>query len=500
MGIHVVTSVVDTFVDISWAAVVVPFTSDYSSFWVGVGAIALDLMLAVFVTSLLRFAHATGDLAGRPLARLPQLADRPGPHVRDGNRRARAMGDRARRRLRPRGGRCAGLAASGGLGAGVGAAQRTRPFLDVPAKHVALSARAGRGRAVTSASETLPITGRYRVLGHPTDLAGHVATLGPVPLPPPGKAARRWREAFVSVLEASGLAGRGGAGFPAAIKLAVARAAGPGCTVLVNAMEGEPASDKDKLLLLRSPHLVLDGAQLLAAASGARRVAVCVPEGRDAVAAAASAAIIERATKRYAVAAPEEILRPPDRFIAGEESALASWVTSGHSLPSFRPEKGTALRIGRSSAIVHNAETLAHVAMIARTGPEAFRAHGLAEDPGTCLVTIGGAVSHPGVVEVDRGTPIIDIAGAGHTAEPAAGVPRRRLWGGLGGSGPLHDPLRVAVVACRGRNRRRRHRHRARSGCVRALGVRTHRALPGRPERRASAGRVSTGFPPSRTT
>ncbi len=114
-------------------------------------------------------------------------------------------------------------------------------------------------------SEAIPTTGRYRLLGHPTDLAGHVATLGPVPLPSAG--ARGWREAFVSMLEASGLAGRGGAGFPAAIKLAVAHAAGTGGTVLVNAMEGEPASDKDKLLLIRSPHLVLDGAQLLAAAS-----------------------------------------------------------------------------------------------------------------------------------------------------------------------------------------------------------------------------------------
>ena len=59
-------------------------------------------------------------------------------------------------------------------------------------------------------SEAVPTTGRYRLLGHPTDLAGHVATLGPAPLPGPGS--RGWREAFVSVLEASGLAGRGGAG------------------------------------------------------------------------------------------------------------------------------------------------------------------------------------------------------------------------------------------------------------------------------------------------
>ena len=278
-----------------------------------------------------------------------------------------------------------------------------------------------------SVSDTVPATGRYRLLGHPTDLAGHVATLGAAPLPSSGT--RAWREGFVSMLESSGLGGRGGAGFPAAIKLAVAHAAGKGGTLLVNAMEGEPASDKDKLLLMRCPHLVLDGAQLLAAAAGSHRVTVCVPEGRNDVAAAVSRAMAERAAAGCALV-PEVLVRPPDRFVAGEESALAAWVESGRSLPTFRPDKGTALRIGRKGALVHNAETLAHVAMIALTGPDAFRAHGLVEDPGTSLITISGAVEHPGVVEVDRGTPLIDIA---NRAAPT-GPPQAFLVGGYGGS------------------------------------------------------------------
>ena len=280
---------------------------------------------------------------------------------------------------------------------------------------------------MVSTSEALPETNRYRILGNPTDLAGHLAALGPAPLPT--KSSRSWREAFVSGLEASGLPGRGGAGFPAAIKLAVAHSAGGRGVVVVNGMESEPASDKDKLLLLRSPHLVLDGAQLLAAASGARQVTVCVPQGRDHVAAAVAAAIAERAGPQHAPA-PETLVRPPDRFVAGEESALAKWIDSGTSLPTFRPDKGTALRIGRQTALVHNAETLAHVAMIARTGPDAFRAHGLVEDPGTCLVTISGAVENPGVVEVDRGTPLMDIARRATPLRP----PQAFLVGGYGGA------------------------------------------------------------------
>ena len=144
---------------------------------------------------------------------------------------------------------------------------------------------------------------------------------------------------------------------------------------------------------------------------------------------------------------PRSLVRPPDRFIAGEESALAAWLGSGTSLPAFRPDKGMPLRIGRHGALVHNAETLAHVAMIARTGPDAFRAHGLVEDPGTCLVTISGAVEQPGVVEVDRGTPLIDIAGRAHPT----GRPQALLVGGYGGAwvGPEHFATPYASLSLR---------------------------------------------------
>jgi NADH:ubiquinone oxidoreductase subunit F (NADH-binding) len=297
---------------------------------------------------------------------------------------------------------------------------------------------------VVNQCDTLPETARYRILGHPSDLAAHLAALGPAPLPT--SSARGWREAFLAELEASGLAGRGGAGFPAATKLAVACAAGRGGSIVVNAMEGEPASDKDKLMLLRSPHLVLDGAQLLAAASGARQVMVCVPEGRDHVAGAAAAAMLERSGPAHAPV-PEVLVRPPDRFIAGEESALVAWIETGASLPTFRPDKGTALKIGRRAALVHNAETLAHVAMIARMGADAFRSRGLVEDPGTCLVTISGAVEQPGVVEVDRGTPLVDIA---RRATPT-GMPQALLVGGYGGAWvePAHFATSYASLPLR---------------------------------------------------
>jgi NADH:ubiquinone oxidoreductase subunit F (NADH-binding) len=194
-------------------------------------------------------------------------------------------------------------------------------------------------------------------------------------------------------------------------------------------MEGEPVSDKDKLLLNHTPHLVLDGAQFLAALCRANRVVICVPAGREGTAGVVAHAIAERRRSGYSVVT-ETLVRPPDRFVGGEESALVNFVESGSSFPVFRPDKGASLQIGRRPALVHNAETLAHIALIARQGPAPFRARGTAEEPGTCLVTIGGAVTHRGVVEVDRGTPLWDIAQQGVPTE----APQALLVGGYGGS------------------------------------------------------------------
>jgi NADH:ubiquinone oxidoreductase subunit F (NADH-binding) len=274
-------------------------------------------------------------------------------------------------------------------------------------------------------ADALAITGSYQLLGHPTDLAGHVRTLGPLPI----GSGSVWAASFWTALSDSGLGGRGGAAFPASLKLAAAhRQPGP-AVMVVNAMEGEPVSHKDKVLLLRAPHLVLDGASLMAHASGAQRIIVCVPVGRDQVAQAVQQAMAERDRAAYSTM-PVSLARPPDRFVAGEESALAAWITAGQSLPTHRPDKSIPLRIGKERALVHNAETLAHVAMIARFGAAAFRSRGVPEEPGTMLITISGAVAHPGVIETDGGTPLREVVAR---ANPTSEL-RALLVGGYAGA------------------------------------------------------------------
>jgi NADH:ubiquinone oxidoreductase subunit F (NADH-binding) len=284
----------------------------------------------------------------------------------------------------------------------------------------------------------------HRLLGNPTDLQGHLDVHGPLNVAR-GRSGS-WQHELVASLEESGLTGRGGGAFPTAVKLTVAQTAGRGGIVLVNAMEGEPASSKDQLLLTRAPHLVLDGAQYVATLCGSDRVVVCVPNGRVGVAAAVRHAIQERRAQRY-VRVCEEIAHPPDRFTAGEESALANWIESERSAPVFRPDKGIALRIKKRPALVQNAETLAHIALVARYGAGPFRDRGIAEEPGTCLVTLSGAVAHSGVVEVDKGTPLWDIALRGEPVEPIQAL----LVGGYGGAwlGPDHFRTPYASIPLR---------------------------------------------------
>jgi NADH:ubiquinone oxidoreductase subunit F (NADH-binding) len=259
------------------------------------------------------------------------------------------------------------------------------------------------------------------------DLDAHLATYGP--LPAPGRHDHRWAERFVRDLADAGLTGRGGAGFPTARKLDAVRAARGRPLLVVNAMEGEPSSQKDRALMTSAPHLVLDGAELVAAAIGAQAIALCATRDRPEIARAVRHALAQR-QGRVHTTVPVEILEPPGRFVAGEESALVHWIDGGPAKPTFRPVKGVPLTVGRRPALVHNPESLAHSALVARHGVDWFRAAGTADAPGTALVTVTGAVEQPGVFEVDLGTPVVAIIGQARSVGAPAGV----LLAGYGGT------------------------------------------------------------------
>jgi NADH:ubiquinone oxidoreductase subunit F (NADH-binding) len=248
------------------------------------------------------------------------------------------------------------------------------------------------------------------VPGSDPGLGAHLARLGLAP--------RLSGPAIIAAARAAGLTGRGGAAFPAHRKLAAVAAASQRdaagrAVVIANGAEGEPGSAKDKTLLWLVPHLVLDGLALAAAATGADRAVLYAP---GALAGHLAAVLAERAAAGLDPVGAE-LVRAPDRFLAGETSAAVSRVSGQPARPRFAVPPVYERGAGGRPTLVQNAETLAHLALIARFGPAWFRAAGTAAEPGSMLCTIQRA------------------AGARHVTEVPLGVSISSLLPGLSGSG-----------------------------------------------------------------
>ena len=262
-----------------------------------------------------------------------------------------------------------------------------------------------------------PVTGTTagpalrRLLAAGPDLGTHVARYGP--LPPTSSS-------LLLSLEQAGLRGRGGAGFPTARKIATVAATGRRTAVVANGTEGEPLSEKDKVLLTHAPHLVLDGLALAADMVGAQRRILCFEHGNPVVEASVRRALSERGDDRV------ELLATPRRYLSGQETALVNLINGGPGKPAMgRP---FVRGVNGRPTLVDNVETLAHLALIARYGPEWYREIGTPEDPGTTLVTVAGSVARPGVYEVAHGWRLDEVM-----AHAGATRPRAVLLGGYYG-------------------------------------------------------------------
>ena len=216
---------------------------------------------------------------------------------------------------------------------------------------------------------------------------------------------------FVDEIEHSGLRGRGGAAFPTAKKMrAVVNGRGPR-TVVVNAKESEPASSKDELLLTELPHLVLDGATVAAEAVDARDVIVAVDRAYGAARSSVERALEERRGRTHS--APRiRVVDVPSRYVAGEESALVHFLEGGEAKPTLVPPRPFERGVRGRATLIQNVETLAAMALIARFGADWYRSIGPPSEPGSVLLTVGGAVARPGVHEIELGTPVSEVVDA----------------------------------------------------------------------------------------
>jgi NADH:ubiquinone oxidoreductase subunit F (NADH-binding) len=189
---------------------------------------------------------------------------------------------------------------------------------------------------------------------------------------------------------------------------------------VANGTEGEPLSAKDKTLLTFAPHLVLDGLVLAAGAVGARQATLCVERTAAVTIEAVSRALHERSRARLDPV-EVELARTPDRYVAGEESALVHWLNGGEAKPTFVPPRPYERGVAGRPTLIANVETLAQMALIARHGPEWWRSVGTAEDPGATLMTVSGAVARPGVYEIPFGIALEALLGAAGAPVPVAG-------------------------------------------------------------------------------
>ena len=234
-------------------------------------------------------------------------------------------------------------------------------------------------------------------------------------------------------LEAAGLRGRGGAGFPTAVKwrtVAENRSESGPMTVVVNAGEGEPGTFKDRALIRANPFKVLEGALIAAHALQADRVIVALKSSFAREKALLDAAITDVVSAGWSEGVSISTFSGPEDYLFGEETGLLEAIEGRPPFPRISPPyrrglapsppgdiataadkqlAGPGDATTTSPTLVNNAETFAHVAMILANGATWFREAGTASSPGSVVCTVTGTTKRAGVAEFALGTPLAEV-------------------------------------------------------------------------------------------
>jgi NADH:ubiquinone oxidoreductase subunit F (NADH-binding) len=257
-----------------------------------------------------------------------------------------------------------------------------------------------RSRSESSSSSRRLLDGP-EIDGIPESLAAHIARLGRLPR-------ERDPQDVIEEIKASGLLGRGGAGFAVGCKWrAIADRSAGRAVVVVNGAEGEPASAKDRTLMIHRPHLVVDGAILAADVIGADEIVFYIGVEHEAAARAIGHAIEERGA---AIGHGARLVRAPIGYVAGEASAAVHQIDDGDARPTGSHPRVSERGVGGRPTLVQNVESLAYAALIARFGDRWYRSAGLDRTAGTGLITVSGPVDRPAAREIELGTTIGEIA------------------------------------------------------------------------------------------
>jgi NADH-quinone oxidoreductase subunit F len=246
-------------------------------------------------------------------------------------------------------------------------------------------------------------------------------------------------EEVIAEIDAAGLRGRGGSGYPTAAKWRAARETEANRRIVVaNVMGADPSALGDRALAEGNPHLVIEGALIAAYAIGASEAIIAVRRDwtdaiarlRTAIAEATDAHLAGYLMLGTDVSVQASVWEGSGAYVAGEETALLHALSGDRGMPAIRPPYPATRGLGDAPTVVQNAETLAHVAWILAHSAEAFASVGSEASRGTKLVTVMGKVGQPGLIEIPLGTPLLELL---ELAGGGTGTTKALFVGGPGG-------------------------------------------------------------------
>ena len=222
---------------------------------------------------------------------------------------------------------------------------------------------------------------------------------------------------LIALIKASGLRGRGGAGFPAGLKWSFLPQGDVTKYVCVNTDEGEPGTFKDRLLVEHDPHSIIEGAIIAAYAVGANRAFVYirgefflgVKRWIKAIDDAYEYGFLGENILGSGFGLDLSVHRGAGAYICGEETALINSLEGKRGEPRIKPPYPASIGLWNEPTLVHNVETLANVPHIVNRGAEWYKSIGTEKSTGPKLFCISGHVRRPGNYELPLGTPLRTI-------------------------------------------------------------------------------------------
>ncbi len=225
-------------------------------------------------------------------------------------------------------------------------------------------------------------------------------------------------EDVIDEVKKSGLRGRGGAGFPAGVKWGfLPKNTGKPIYLTVNSDESEPATFKDRYILVRDPHMLIEGIIICSYAIGCHDAYIYIRGEYTSQVKVLQAAIDEAYAEGYlgdSVAGHDfkldvTVHRGAGAYVCGEETALLESIEGKKGQPRSKPPFPAVAGLYGCPTIINNVQTIASLPFILTNGADAYKAYGTEKSPGTHLFGISGHVEKPGMYELPLGLPILEV-------------------------------------------------------------------------------------------